>query len=267
MLNRGGYIFVGCLIFFCVSSCDSYQKILKSTDLDLKYEKAVEYYEKDDFYKALPLFEELISVQRGSKNVEKIYYYYCYCHYGLNDFLLASFHFKNFTRTYSNSEYAEECQFMNAYCQYLMSPDKNLDQSFTSKAMLAFQLFINMYPQSERVAECNDYIDQLRHKIQAKDYAGAKLYYELGYFKAAYTALAGLLVEYPDIPNKEEIRYYILRSHFRYAMNSVKEKKQERFDAAIKAYNTLVMKHPNGEFKKAADNIYETISKNLIKLN
>ena len=37
-------------IILFVFSCGEYQKVLKSSDVDYKYNKAIEYYEKEDFY-------------------------------------------------------------------------------------------------------------------------------------------------------------------------------------------------------------------------
>ena len=69
------------LFLLLLASCSKYQKILKSTDLNLKFEKAVAYYEKDDFNRALPLLEELSTAFRGSAKAEEVNYYYAYCHY------------------------------------------------------------------------------------------------------------------------------------------------------------------------------------------
>ena len=52
-------IFLSIMILMLMVSCSKYQKILKSTDLNFKFEKAVMYYEKEDFNRALPLLEEL----------------------------------------------------------------------------------------------------------------------------------------------------------------------------------------------------------------
>ena len=36
-------------IVLILFSCGEYQKVLKSSDVDYKYNKAIEYYEKEDF--------------------------------------------------------------------------------------------------------------------------------------------------------------------------------------------------------------------------
>lgn len=49
-----------------MASCSNHQKILKSTDNEAKYEKAMEYYEKGDYYRALQVFEQLMPIYRGT---------------------------------------------------------------------------------------------------------------------------------------------------------------------------------------------------------
>ena len=47
--------------------------MMKSTDMEAKYNAAVKYYEKKDYYHALQLFEELITVYRGTSKAEQSY--------------------------------------------------------------------------------------------------------------------------------------------------------------------------------------------------
>ena len=67
------------VLLFILSSCSKYQKVLKSTDLGFKYDKAVEYYDTGEYYRAEALFGELIGLYRGTGKAEEIYYYYAYC--------------------------------------------------------------------------------------------------------------------------------------------------------------------------------------------
>ena len=62
------YTFIKFLAVFMVSvtlySCSGYNKLLKSSDYDLKYEKGFEYYNKQKYSKALQIFEQITSVYR-----------------------------------------------------------------------------------------------------------------------------------------------------------------------------------------------------------
>ncbi len=151
-MNKLIYISIT-VIALILFGCSDYQKLLKSSDYELKYTKAIEYYEDDDYFRALSLLEELITIYKGTKKAEDIYYYYCYCHYNQDNYVLAGYHYKNFARTYPNSKRKEECLYQSAYCHYLNSPIPSLDQSYTHKAINELQLFINKFPDSYLVTK------------------------------------------------------------------------------------------------------------------
>ncbi|MDD5694598.1 MAG: outer membrane protein assembly factor BamD, partial [Bacteroidales bacterium] len=154
-------IFFGCIALI-ISSCSNYQQLMKSSDYGEKYEMAVVYYNQGDYYRALELFETVLPFYRGSEKAEDLNYYYAYCHYHQRDYELASHYFKRFAKNFPTSKYAEECQFMSARCKYKLSPTYSLDQTNTLDAINELQLFIDLYPKSERIPECNELIDQLR---------------------------------------------------------------------------------------------------------
>lgn len=249
------------IIMLC--SCSKYQQLLKSTDLGHKYEMAVQYYNDKEYYKAFPLFEELITLYKGTAKGEEVYYYYAYCNYYLDDYILAGYYFKNFSKTYPNSKHAEECQYMNAYCYYLNSPIPSLDQTNTYKAIEEMQLFINAYSQSDRIAKCNELIDELRDKLETKTYRNSKLYYNLSEYKAAIVAFNTTLKEFPDTKYKEDIVFLILKSNYLLASNSVESKKEERLKLAVEAYNTFIEEYPNSDYAKEAESIYENSLKRI----
>ena len=81
---------------------------------------------------------------------------YCYYSQGDSYFSFLLF-FSIFSNRYPLSEHREECDYMSAYCSYLNSPDPSLDQTYTYKALEEMQVFINKYPTSSRIPECNRY--------------------------------------------------------------------------------------------------------------
>ncbi len=243
---------------FTLTSCKSqYQKILKGNDLPKKYEYAKKYYNEKDYFRALELLEELVNVYRGSEEAENIYYYYAYCHYGLKDLITARYHFKNFAETYPRSKYAEECRYMSAYCYYLDSPEYSLDQDNTYKAIEALQLFINMYPKSERVAECNLLIDRLRNKLETKSYMNARIYFNIGDYKSAIFAFRNSMNDFPDSKYREEMEFLMIKSSFEYAKESIETKKNERFLETIDYYQNFADSYATSKYLKEAEGIYK----------
>lgn len=258
------YILILSLLF---SACSEYQKVLKSSNLQYKYEKAIEYYEAKEHIKAYPLFEELIALYRGTERAENLYYYYAYCDFKLGDYLLAGYRFKNFTRTYPNSKYVEECKFMSAYCYYLDSPKWSLDQTNTYKAIEEMQIFVNRYPSSTRVDTCNTLLDELNFKLEKKAFELSKLYVKTEDYKSSITSLINNLEDYPGGTYKEEIIYLLIKSHYDLAKNSIVTKKRERYEDTIKAYTKFAPAISDKSFRKEVDAIVENAKKDLKGLN
>lgn len=253
-------------LFSVLQSC-KFQRLLKSNDNEKRYNAAMKYYEKKDYYHALQIFEELISVYKGSSRSEKMYFYFAKCYYETGEFATAAYHFNNFTVTFPNSEFAEEAQFMNAFCYYEDSPTYSLDQTNTYDAIRQFQLFVNKFPGSSRVQECNDYMDKLRFKLEYKEYQIAKLYYKTGNYGAAVVAFGNLIKDFPSTPYKEECLYLSVKSAYQYAKNSIESKKYERFKNAIENYYKLVDFFPASTHMKDAESIFRTCQVEMKKLN
>ncbi len=258
-------VFIGVLIV-SLSACSKYQKVLKSTDLDYKYKMANSYYDEGKYLKALPIYEELIAIYRGTSKAEDIYYRYAFCEYYLGDLILANYRFENFSRTYPNSKYLEECDYMAAYCSYLTSPRYSLDQTSTYEAIDELNLFIQRYPESPRVDSCSALLDDLRIKLEKKSFENSKLYFKTQYYQSAIVAFNNTLNDFPDTDYKEEILYYLLRAHYKLAANSVELKKQERFENTIKAYIKFADSFPESPNMKKAEDLYEVAQMELKKI-
>lgn len=255
------------LFFISIFSCSKYNKILKSQDLNLKYEAAIKYYEEKDYYKAYPLLEELTVVYRGTSKAEKLSYYFAYTDYHTGDLFMASYRFKNFTTTYPNSVYSEECLFMSAYCHYLLSPSYSLDQEDTRDAINEMQLFLNKYPQSALADSCNRLIDDLHWKLETKAFAISKQYYKMRNYKSAILSFKNMLKDFPDTEYKEEVTFLIVKSHYYLAINSIESKKEQRIKDTIASYIKFADEFPKSSYLEEAENLYENILKEKQKLN
>jgi len=260
-------ILVVIVFVLSILSCSSYNKILKGSDYNLKYTTAIEYYEKGECYKALPLFEELMSYFRMTDKGENVYYYYAKTQHCMKDYYMAAYYFKRFTKNFPNSSRAEECAFSAAICNLESSPEYYLDQSDTYDAIDEFQLFINRYPSSNLIDSCNVLIKDLRSKLELKSYEKAKLYYKMNKFRSAIIAFNITLQQFPDTKHREDILFMILKSKFIYASNSINSKKHERFEETIVSYHKFADSFSNSNYMNTAENYYNTCLKEIEKLN
>ncbi|MCX6248286.1 MAG: outer membrane protein assembly factor BamD [Bacteroidetes bacterium] len=240
-------------LFFCLSllvflstSC-KFSKMLKSDDTEKKYAMALKLYDEKDYSRALQLFDQLMGVMRATDKAQKIYYYQAYCYYYSKDYTMASYYFKRFSTNFPNTREAEECSFMSAFCNCQNSPEYSLDQTTTKDALKELQAFINTYPDSKRLSECNDLIDKMRGKLETKDYRIALMYYRMDDYIAAITAFNNILKDYPETQKKEELLFLIFKASNTYALESVITKKKERIVKAFAAYNDLATAFPSSK--------------------
>jgi outer membrane protein assembly factor BamD len=255
--------FCGLLFILLFTSCGEFNKILKSSDYEFKYKKAIEYYEEGEYARASQLWQEMVNIYRGTSRADKVYYYYAKTQFGMKDYLMAGHYFNTLKEEFPKSEYAEESEFMVGYCYYLDSPKPRLDQSITQKAIDAFQLFINLNPRSERVEEANRLIIELRDKLVYKSYLNGKLYYDLGYYKAAVVALTNSLKDFPDTRYREELMFMLLKAKYLLAVKSVEDKKEERLNSALDEYYAFKDEYPESTNMKEADRYYKTVTRLL----
>lgn len=238
-------------LLFLLSACKSeYERVRTGGDPELILTKAFEYYEKEDYQKAQSLFELVLSNIKGTKKAEKANFYYSYTHYHLKEYLLAAFYFKNFANTFTNSEFREEAAFMSAFSNYKMSPSFRLDQTNSQKAIEEFQLFVNLFPKSPRVRECNNLIDELRRKLEDKAFGEGELYYNLKQYQSAVISFDNLLRDYPESADAERVRYLIAKSSFLLSENSIMEKKQDRYTETLTRCDDFLEKYPKSKYAK-----------------
>ena len=246
-------------------SCSEYEKVLKADYSPKKYDMAMKMYKKHKFLKAIPLFEEVISLEsKFSAKGEESYYYLCYSHYNIQSYNLAGYYFNNFAVTYPQSTHAEEAVFMSANCKVNTSPKYSLDQGNTTGAIQELQSFLKKYPNSTRKDTCVAIIDQLQGKLENKAYENAMLYYKMEDYHAASTSLSNILKDYPDIEYREKILYYVVKSNYNLANNSVKSKKTERFEETIKSYTKFVDNFPQSKKISELEIIYKSAQRKLI---
>jgi len=253
------------LAVIILSSCGKgINKILKNPDPEYKLRMAEKYFVQKKYNKAQVLYEDVMPFYKTRAEFQDIYYKYAYCAYNQADYMNAENLFKTFLEIFPNSPKAEEMDYMRAYSYFKQSPKAELDQTNTIKAMGMMQVFINTHPGSARNKEASEIIDICRAKLEVKEYKGAKLYYDMGQFRAAGVAFTALLNGYPESAKADEYKLMIIKSYYEFAEISIQEKKTERFEKVINECEDFVDRFPDSKLRKDADN-YLNLSQTNIK--
>ena len=263
------------LIVLLLTACGEYNRILKSTDLDVKFAYAKKYFDEGKYGRSATLLEEVVQMSRSTSRGEEALYLLAQSNYKMKDYQTAAEYFKNYYTTYQRGEYAELARFYSAYGLYLDSPDPRLDQTDTYKSMQQFQEFLETHPQSERKEEAQNILFELQEKLALKELLTARLYYNLGdhsyisfpggnYLSCVITA-QNAVQTYPYSKHREEFMYLMFKSKYEMAVRSVEEKKELRYREVVDEYFAYANEFPEGKYIKEIKKLHENIDKELKK--
>ena len=274
------YIIIALVSDSVLTSCGEYNKVLKSTDYEYKYEAAKSYFGKGQNTKAAAILEELITILKGTDKAEESLYMLGMTYYNQGDFITASHYFSTYYNTYPRGTYTEQARFYSGKALFLDTPEPRLDQSSTYKAIQELQMFMEYFPASNRHQEAQQMIFDLQDKLVMKDYMAARLYYDLGSYTgnssysttgnnylACIVTAQNALKDYPYTKLREDISILLLRAKYDMAKESVEEKKEERMRDAIDEYYAFKNEFPESKYIKEVENIYKDAKKYVKEIN
>lgn len=244
-----------------LSACNRrMEKALKSSDKNYILQIANEFYDEGKWVNAIDLYSKISASFSGTEEGTDIAYKQADANYNDKNYRLAGHQFKTFYLTNPGDSRAEDAAFRSAYSFYIDSPEYNRDQKSTYNAIDELQAFINTYPDSQKVEEANNYINELRQKLEKKAFEIAKIYYKTMKYKAAGIAFDNMLDDYPDTYLREEAMMYSLRSKYELAVNYSRfEDKELRLQNALTQYRLFSKAYPSSKFMDEANKIQKKI--------
>ena len=260
-----GFTVLTCFILlFSVTSCNKFAKVQKSKNVEYQLTKADEYYAKKKYRYAQQLYEQLFPVYKGNQKFEELYYKYAYCFFYLEMYRDAENLFKGYLEVFPTSARAEEVDYMRAYSFFKQSPKIELEQVNTQKALQMMQTFISTHPGSARIKDASDIIDIARKKLETKEHRAAKLYYDMGNYRASALAFAAIMNNYPESLKGEEYKLMVVKSYYKFAKMSIAEKQLERYEKVLTEVEDFSDRYPESTLLKEVES-YKNLSINNIK--
>lgn len=251
-----------------LTSCDEYNAVLKSSDPDLRYEMAKQYYFDGHYERATVLLDAMLLTTKGTDRGQEVAYMTAMAYFMSKDYDKASEMFQRYYETYPKGYYNEDARMYAGLALFMNTPEPILDQTDTYKAITEFSNFIEAMPGSKYRQEANDRIFQLQDKLIEKEYASAKLYYDLGtYFgncteggsnyQACIVTAQNAINDYPYSPRREDFAILVLRSKFDLAEQSIDAKKAERYQSAAEEFYAFQNEYPESKFMKRAEELFK----------
>jgi outer membrane protein assembly factor BamD len=259
--NRFAGFITTILVGMLLVSCGTEQAIRPGDTLDEAFNKAMTMYNEKDYSQAISAFETVISIGRGTDTGREAQFLLAESYFKNNQYLMAASEYQRFTTLYPQAENVRNAEFKRALCYYHLSPKYNLSQKHTRQAIDLFELYISRYPDSDKVAQASDYIDQLRVKLARKMFEAAKLYQRVDEYEAAALYYGMTTEQYPETKWAEEAQVDQIFAYIQFARRSVQDMKAKRYQKAIDSYEEYLQLFPEGDSRQEAEQ-YLNIAEN-----
>lgn len=256
-----------------LASCNTeFNAVYKHADYAYKYEFAKRCYAEGKYSQASFLLGDLVTMMKGTDNAEESLYMYAMALYNNMDYEAASEAFKKYCTSYPKGQYTEAAFFYTAESLYDSSPEPRLDQSPTMSAIKAYQNYLDIYPNAVFKERSHERMLTLQDKLIKKELYNARLYYNLGtYFgnclsggsnyEACIITAENAIKEFPYMTIREDFALLIMKSKYHLAVNSVEEKKQERFQNAEDECYGFLNEYPESENRSTAEGYIKVCKK------
>jgi len=230
------------------------------------FEKAMNYYNKKAWLSAARIFEQLYPLAIGTPLGDTILFYFADSYFQNRDYQLAAFHFRDYARRYPGTERTELAALNAVKAMYFTSPEYYLDQFITILAIDEVNLFIQNYPYSKFIEECNEILDALREKLAKKDMEIVRMYYQTSNYEATQIMARNFLKTFSSSRYAPELLFILVRNNFDFARRSVEHKKYNRFKDVLDAFEMLQTRYPESSFVADAKRIADEAENQIKRL-
>ncbi|MFQ6676634.1 MAG: outer membrane protein assembly factor BamD [Fidelibacterota bacterium] len=200
----------GCLLWY---SCAGTRVDEEVDDLAARFDRGMELYNKEKYYRAREIFEDVLIRGRHTDLGDDAQFYLAQSYFYNKEYLMAINEYDRLVRQMGYSPYVEESRFRICESYARLSPKYYHDQAYTLKAIEKFQEFIEDYPRSQYRKQSVESIRILRDKMARKLYESAVLYVKMEEYDSAVLYLEQLLESYYDTGFADRARLKMVETH------------------------------------------------------
>jgi len=176
--------------------------------------KAMKLFEREKYLRAQELLKDITLNFPGSGIIDSVQFYIARCSFEMEDYFTAADDFKRALDLYPSSPLAGAAAYYEALSYYRQSPNYQLDQELTQKAVESFQRFLEDYPKNALADSGYFYLGKCREKLALKEMAAAELYFKLGEFASAVMGADYVLANFYDTPLAEAAQFLKTRCFY-----------------------------------------------------
>lgn len=237
------------LLALLVFGCAQQTRFISDKGVEADWERAKDLFARERYYRAQQLLRDITLNYSGSSIIDSAYFYLGLAGFEQADYIVAADDFRRLAQQFPSSPLAAGAAYYESRCQFELTPDYRLDQTYTEQALSGFQRFLEEYSQNEYTDSAYVYLSKCREKLARKQFAGLKLYLKLQEFASVVIYSDAILADYYDTSFADEAAYDKIRA-------LMKLNENVRAQAAIADYNR---RFPQGRFRQAVGNLSRQI--------
>ena len=218
------------------------------------WERAKEYMQRERYFRAQQLLKDFVLNYSGSAIVDSAQFFLGLATFQLSDYLVAAEEFRRVADQYPYSELCGDAVYFEARSYLEQSPSFALDQTLTDKALRGFQRFLEDYSGHALTDSGYHYLSLCREKLARKDYAAAKLYYDLGEYASALLYCDVVLENYYDTSQAAAAQFLKGRSYV-----AIKDWERARRELTL-----YIERYPGGKFIVRARQLQSEIDRRIV---
>ena len=222
------------------------------------YDRGVAAFEREKYTRAIEHFRTALDFGRTSPLAADAQLYLARAYAEDGQHLLAGSEFTRFVEFYRTDPRVPEAAYERILAYAEMSPDHELDQTDTSRAIDFIRLFLAQYPENPSAADAQTLLAQLREKLALKRYDNGRLYERRELYEAAIVYYDSVLQQYPTSEWADDALLGSLRAQVSFARASVFARQAERYQEALNKYDQFITLFPTSPLVREAEDLYDT---------
>ncbi len=220
-----------CVLFFSsvllLNSCGKKSKLppgAKAQEVALAelLKKAEKAFVKGNYEQAYQYYKEIRDKYPGSPQAVLAELRMADVRFWQGDYLQAISLYEEFEKFYPNNEAIPYVIYQIGTCYYKLKLPYDRDQTYTKKAIEAYQRLLEDFPNNPYRLEVKKRIKELREILAQHELYVAKFYYKIKYYRAAYSRLLYLLNNYPNTKAYRKAKKLVL-TYYKKALIETKE--------------------------------------------
>ncbi|GEM_PF-1646501 len=231
----GAVAALGVVALLALSACSSSKKLTQEEGCQEKWDKIKPKFEKKKYVQTKEMLSDLVTTCPGSPFTEEAMFDLGEAHYNLEEWEEAESEYNSFLKDFpSSKKYGEIVRYRIAQASGKQTEIPARDQSKTLEAIVAYENFLNEYPDGARADSAKLELDKLRDLLVAKQLMIAHLYSRMDEPLAAAIYYKNMLKEFGTRVNQRDINLKLAECYITMLQFDEAETYLSKFDGIAK---------------------------------